>query len=97
MSNAFPSCATNGYHGARTANPGVSRKAREGAWCQHRAPKWLKALVAAHAVTLAVVLGLVATDTDIQMWTTSLVLATFFGSVGVLMGWYGQFTPPDVS
>lgn len=64
---------------------------------QHRAPKWLKALVAAHAVTLAVVLGLVATGTDIQMWTTSLVLATFSGSVGVLMGWYGQFMPPDVS
>ncbi|MEM6294804.1 MAG: hypothetical protein AAGA54_26265 [Myxococcota bacterium] len=57
----------------------------------HRAPSWMKALVGAHGVGLVALLGLVAAGTDVSFWASSLVLATFFGSVGVLMGWYGQF------
>ncbi len=60
-----------------------------------RAPGWLKGLVGAHGIGLVALLGLVAAGTDVPPWTSSLVLATFFGSVGVLMGWYGHFTARD--
>jgi len=56
-----------------------------------RAPPWLKALPFVHAAALVLAFGLLGFGIAMQPATIPLVLATFFGSVGTLMGWYGWF------
>lgn len=60
-----------------------------------RAPVWLKALVAAHGIGLAALLVAVTAGVTVLPSTPALVVAAFFGSVGVLMGWFGQFAPRE--
>ena len=57
-----------------------------------RAPSWLKALPAVHGAGLLLAFGLLAAGVIVQPATIPLVLASFFGSVGTLMGWYGRFS-----
>lgn len=56
-----------------------------------RAPRWLKALPFMHAGGLVLAFVLLSAGVIRQPATIPLVLATFFGSVGTLMGWYGLF------
>lgn len=63
----------------------------------HRAPGWLKALPLVHGLGVVLAFVLLYTTDRLQPTTIPLALTTFFGSVGTLMGWYGQFTedPPS--
>lgn len=63
----------------------------------HQAPRWLKALPFVHVAGLVLAFLLLEADVVDQPETIPLVLATLFGSVGTLMGWYGQFTADSSS
>lgn len=63
----------------------------------HRAPRWLKALPFVHGLGVVLAFVLLYSTAWLQPATIPLALATFTGSVGTLMGWYGLFTEDSPS